>query len=284
MSEQQPYNFFKMKNIPAIVSGLGALAIVLSVAYDFAYFWMFDLSLAELPTSLADHFRSSLILFPWTVAIISFAIVCQLFVERFLHGMEAEGGTNSSQKLKDFHRLEEDNPEKAKISRLVRPYILVVFRETPFVVFRIFGYVFSFYIFFLWQTGKGTSYSVIFYLFVLIFSHIFVYLILHPGIIYKMSERIVNLSYWAVIALIVIILAAFSDATNVKKVTHGEHIFHLKGVRIEKGTLVRAFEKYFVLWVKEEKAVKIINAANVISFQPQQPASDEEAAPSPKPK
>lgn len=88
-----------------------ALGFVVSVIYDWGFFYALDLDFSAIPTTTSDHFRTGVLWFPKLLAIILvyFAIEFQFKrVERGLTEDEIVGASTSPSKLKAFR----EGPQK----------------------------------------------------------------------------------------------------------------------------------------------------------------------------
>ena len=71
-----------------LISISGVLILSASVIYDYGYFFVFDVGIAEMPTILSDHLKTSLNLFPSALIFIVALLVLEIFVRRTGKAME----------------------------------------------------------------------------------------------------------------------------------------------------------------------------------------------------
>lgn len=74
-----------VEKVAALIAGFSAVILIISVSYDFGFLLYLGISLAEAPTSLSDHIRTSLVWAP-TILILG-ATVFELFNRRIEQGM-----------------------------------------------------------------------------------------------------------------------------------------------------------------------------------------------------
>jgi hypothetical protein len=96
---------------------LSVFALILSIIYDWGYFYAIGISFAEIPTSISDHIRSALLWLPNTILAIFLVLTFEYINQRVERGLTEEEIVNSSK-----------NPEKLK-----------KFRNGPALLFRIFA-------------------------------------------------------------------------------------------------------------------------------------------------
>ena len=230
-----------LNRIGALISIIGAASLVLSVAYDYSYFWMFDLSFAELPTSLADHIRSSLAFFPFMVLCIFSIMVLELFTRRIEQGMTEEEIINSS-----------SNPRLTAKFRN-SPYIFIMCLIPIPIILYLIGVNVSTNFFAL---SIMTSWFV---------AHDFFFS--HKRIVAYTSKEFYLATRWIPFALIWVTSWGLSEAEIIKNTSVDQYAFNLKGGLVERGTIIRSFDGFFIIWQTDENKAQFINSANVISFQ-----------------
>ena len=90
MAQNQKISIFEIEKISTVVGLTGAIALAVSIIYDWSYFFYLGLSYKEIPASLADHVRDTIVWLP-KVTLSAFGVfIIELFNRRVEQGMTEE--------------------------------------------------------------------------------------------------------------------------------------------------------------------------------------------------
>lgn len=228
-----------IEKVPFLLGLASALILALSITYDYGFLVWLGLSYSEVPSTLSDHLRSSLIWLPSAVVGFFFIMTIELFNRRIEQGMTEEEIISSSS-TPGFTAWFRDSP-KYPI------YAFAFFAPiTPFLDIDFPLQAWMFAVIILW----------------FIFHR---FLFNHPRII----ERLNYLLYLAtryVPALGIFVL--FSGAIAAEKLPEGkEFIFETSKETIH-GVLARSYENHYLIWSKEQDDMMIISASRVNRYYP----------------
>ena len=251
MTQQQPEKSI-LYNIPVWVSGLGAFAIVLSVTYDFAFFWVFNLGFSELATSLSDHLRSSLIVIPVIVLYIFISSIIVMLEKKIRKVKKSDKAMAQLKKLSASPKYSERMFSKLGIYyHNIVPGLAV---GSPVIIFTlIIGVPMA------WVIIIGiTVTSSVPYLFV--FNRL-----IKPD---QFTREFYFILKWIPHVMYLTFVFGLLSA-NYVKVCSDDFIFELKQGKSKQLTLVRAFENYFVTWQQEQQEINFIKTEDVLSYYPE---------------
>lgn len=232
-----------LSKLPALISVFGALILSLSIAYDYGYFMVLGISFSELPTTISDHLRGSLTWIPNTLVIIFAVIAAELFFRRLEQGMTEEEIIQSS-----------STPEATARFRGSVKYAIIII-----TLLMIFKFILSiiYNIEFSYEEQHITSIIIWFLFHNFLFSH------------WRLVERTPKDFYlysrWVPAILIFGIFSGMISADGIKEGGGTKYVFELEESEIE-GTLVRAFEKYYLIWL--DNNIKLISSGKVVSLYP----------------
>lgn len=85
-----------LDKLPILISGFGALILILSIVYDYGFFLSLGVHFSEMPTTLSDHLRSSLNWIPTAIIGIFILYVFEMFNRRVEQGKTEEELIQSS--------------------------------------------------------------------------------------------------------------------------------------------------------------------------------------------
>ncbi len=204
------------------VSVIAALSLLSSITYDWAYFYALGLSFADLPTSLADHVRSSLIWVPKVALGFLATMAFELLTQRI------EGGLTEDEIIQSS-----PNPQRTRR-----------FRDGPFIMGKITAIigVISFLLF-------GELFiSILFLSLVILWFAFSAWVNSHPRIQARRSRLALFLIHWVPAALIWLVFMGFSSAEAEVKANRndpGAHVIYVGDNRGEPitGTILRTFDK-----------------------------------------
>jgi len=230
-----------LERIPTLIAAFGAALLVISVAYDYGFLLWLGVSLSEVPTSLSDHIRSSLVWAPSMVIVFFGIFVIELFNRRIEQGMTEEELINKSP-VPSFTAWFRESPR----------YLIVAFAlfllATPFLKIELPLQA--------WMLGSIIWWFILHNFF---FGH------------RRILERTTKLFYWSsrwVPATMLYVV--FSGAVSAEKVPMGDvYTFNVQG-KERAFILVRSYDKYFMVWSPDTKNVVFLSASSVLSFHPEQ--------------
>ncbi len=81
-----------------LISISGVLILSASVIYDYGYFFVFDVNIAEMPTTLSDHLRSSLNWIPEALFVILYMLVYGIAIDN----EEQENATKQGERIEEM--------------------------------------------------------------------------------------------------------------------------------------------------------------------------------------
>ncbi len=228
-----------LKQFPKFISAFGASVLSLSVVYDYGFFKILGTSFSEIPTTLSDHLRSSLTWIPETTTTFFAVFILELFIRRVEQGMTEEELIQSSS----------------------APKFITWFRRSPKYLVTVFVLTSAFALFQnidlpiqAWQLSA---------VFAWLMLHSFLFG--HERIRQRTSEEFRIGMRWIPAVLI---FFAFNGAIAAEKIRGGDgtqYVFDLEETKIV-GTLVRTFEKHYLIWDKEQ--IKLLSASKVAQFYP----------------
>ena len=194
-----------------------------------------------MPTTLSDHLRSSLTWIPETTVIFFGVFVLELFTRRVEQGMTEEELIQSS-----------SAPKFIAWFRRSTIYPTIVLALSPLLAFllNIDLPIRA------WQLSLG---------FIWLILHSFLFG--HERIRQRTSEEFRIGMKWIPVVLV---FFAFNGAIAADKIKSGDgvqYVFNLEKIEIV-GTLVRAFEKHYLIWDKDKEQIKLLSASKVGQFYP----------------
>ena len=232
-----------LNKLPSLISLFGALILGASVAYDYAFFDIIGTNFREMPTTLADHLRSSLIWIPVVIIIVFLFSTVEVFI------IWAE----------DIISEKILQPTSSRLKRMIW-YMSIIYLFVFVLIAAIPLIKLSFNLDI--SIGEWTFY--VFAFWILFFRYIFEY--------QKIKKRISNESRVAILVILsVVIFSGYLGASNAQEITEGggtQYVFDLGETKIV-GTLARSFEKNYLIWDKDEKEIKLVNVSEVIQLYPQ---------------
>lgn len=109
----ESYSSLDIKNpllgrIGVISAGIPSLSLIASVFYDWGFFFSIGISFAEVPTVIADHFRSWLVWLPDVTICVVFVLLIEMLTRRIERGMtedEIVASTSNPKWIKKFRDM-----------------------------------------------------------------------------------------------------------------------------------------------------------------------------------
>ena len=230
-----------LNKLPSLISIFGALILSLSIVYDYGFFTTLGSSFSEMPTTLSDQLRSSLTWIPTTLTAVLSVFVLELFNRRIEQGMTEEEIIQSSPTPK-FTAWFRNSPK----------YLIIALAlSVPFALF--FDIVLPI------QAWQFSLIIIWFLLHNLLFGH--------ERIVQRTSREFRTLIRWVPAILLFIAFQGAITANNIKAGSGAEYVFKLEKTEIV-GTLVRTFDKYYLLWNKDKEKIVLLSANKVVQFYP----------------
>ncbi|WP_261599284.1 hypothetical protein, partial [Marinomonas sp. BSi20414] len=227
-----------VEKLPALIATFSAAILVVSVSYDYGFLLWLGVSLAEAPTSLSDHIRSSLIWAPTILLMVFGVTVMELFNRRIEQGMTEEEliATSPIPKFTAWFRYSLKYPV----------YAFVIFLPiTPFLGVKLPLQA--------WMFGS------IIWWFIL---HNFFFN--HQRIMERTSRSFYLTSRWLPAALLLVV---FFGAIAAEKVPNGKLYEFNIGDDVEQRVLARSYDQYFMVWNPDSKRIEFVSKNSVKSFQ-----------------
>lgn len=232
-------------NIPLLLSTFGALALTLSIVYDFAFFTMLGTSFSEMPTSISDHIRSSLVWIPTTAIIVFILFVIELFNRRIEHWKTEEEIIATS-----------PIPKFTKYFRASPKYLFFILSLTPL-------YLWFFHNILLPLNAWALT-SMIFWA---IFHN---FLFHHDSVLKNISYEFYMLSRWIPLIFIYVFFNGAINAEAIKSGIGKKYSFELSiEPKLIHASLARSFNNHYLLWSKENNKIILVNSNNVIRLYPE---------------
>ena len=242
--------FFKLNNsmkIP-IISFLTSILLVLSIVYDFSYLSALNLSFSQVPTSISDHIRSSLLWAPVLFLGLFVSLTFELVSMRIEKGMSEEEIINSSPNPKIARKIR-NSPENFLI-------FIVIFTAIFIFISYIFGIIniINYYTLMDWK-----------YFFMALWIVVFEWIFTNERINKKFSKEffLIFLVFGAMLIYVffqgkIDAKKAFSKPQNV--------YFKLKNNEFIEKKFLRNFENFFLVYDKSTKNIEIILKSEIIYF------------------
>ena len=74
--------WLKLKHVPSLLSVMIVAILLSSVSYDIAFFYQLGVSIKEIPATIADYLKDSIIWIPKFLILIVVFVICVVFVVR----------------------------------------------------------------------------------------------------------------------------------------------------------------------------------------------------------
>ena len=176
------------------LSGIAAsMSLLLSIIYDYAYFYALNLSFSDVPSTISDHLRSGLIWFPTLLFCTFLALIFELITVRIEKGMSED-------------EIIESSPDPQKVQK---------FREGPLKIMPwLAGLIIISYI----LIGENFVYGLPI-AFCLIWFRIAPWLNNHPRIFQRRSKLLRFVIFWLPVLIIYLYGKGHTDG---KKLIHND--------------------------------------------------------------
>lgn len=159
-----------LDSLSKLVGVVAGVALVGSVAYDWAYLYAMGLSFSDIPTSITDHMRSALNWMPNAVLTVGIVIGVELFLRRTEQGMTEEQLISAS-----------PHPRFTAWFRKSPSTLIVVIAVLTLVLYILLGHAFS--------SGLGFAFIILWFLFSSWVNS-------HPRIMEKRSRELRLAIHW----------------------------------------------------------------------------------------
>ncbi len=230
-----------LKNLPAIISAFGAFILTVSITYDYGFFYVLGTSFAEMPTTLADHLRSSLNFIPYTIILTFGAFTFEMLNRRIEQGMT----------------------EEELIERSPAPKFMERFRNSPKYGMVIIAALVPF----------TSLFNIDVQMEAWLFSIIVLWVVLHRFLFghTRIKERTsVQFRLSSMLIPPVLVWFTYQGITDAKEIREGngtQYVFELEETRLV-GILARSFDKYHLIWNQHEKEIMLVSTEKVTRFFP----------------
>jgi len=225
------------------VGVIAAASLASSIVYDWGFYYALDLSFSELPTSLADHIRSSLVWAP-VVAFTAFLVtIYELLTSRIKDGMTLKEIIESS-----------PDPERALKRRLRLLKFMTIMAVVILFSYILFGERFSI----------GLPLALI-----LVWVSFCSWANRHPRILERRPPALFFMMYWIPPFIIWMAFAGYSDARRQIKEEQPRHIVCLKGApqAVLRTNVVRSLERGVLVKTPGEKNTMFLAWPSIQTIQ-----------------
>lgn len=230
-------NILSVERIPALITVFSAVVLSISIIYDFGYLAYLGLSFSEVPTSLSDHIRSSLVWIPSTVIMLFGAMAVELLSRRIEQGMTEEELIKSSPSPK-FTAWFRASPKYGFMALAV----FIIF--SPFIDLE------------LPIQAWMLSFIVLWFMFHSFFFN-------HEKVLQRSSKGFYFASKWIPASIIFISLSGAVAAEKLQ--SDKKYVFEIGDTK-KIAVLGRSYENYFLVWVEESNAVEFLSRSTVKAF------------------
>lgn len=219
------------------VSLLSTFILVLSILHDYIFITAFDISFAELPTTLSDHLRSSLIWIPLVIFLIGISYFISTWRLLSVNGIS----------------------EEAYIKKFKRPILGFSLYNMDIIIFTVGIIIMQRY--YLKEEVNP--------LFSIIMPGLCINYLIYKFIIKNKYNEIVSKIIFSLLSTIILVIGL--GRISVYSVKHGfskEYTFQLEDNTTYQGILARSYEKVYMIWDKEKEKIQFIQSDKVVSFSP----------------
>lgn len=224
-----------------LISGFSLLC---SIAYDWGFLYALGLSFSDIPTSLADHIRSSLNWLPLAFAAVSSVFIFELFTRRIEQGMTEEEIIESSPNPKFIRKLRNS------------PTVLIVAVAVLILVsYILFGRPF-------WG-GLSISLIVLWFCFSYFVNN-------HPRILQRRSPALRFVIHWLPPVIIWMVFLGYNGATSSIQIkSNPAHKVYLKNNSSEpiNINLIRLFDKGILIKTQKEDSIVFVGWDSVSKIE-----------------
>lgn len=232
-------NMLSIDRAPALVAVFSAVVLAISITYDFGYLVYLGLSFSEVPTTLSDHIRSSLVWIPPTIIMLFGMLALELLNRRVEQGMT----------------------EEELIAASPTPRLTAWFRKLPKYVFMAFALLV------LISPLLGVELPIQAWMFglIILWFTLHSFFFGHERILKRTSKEFYLVSRWLPA---LIIFVSFSGATAAKKLHAAKQYVFEIGNTSKIASLGRSYDNYYLIWNGETNAVEFISRSTVKAFYP----------------
>ena len=226
-----------------VVGLVAGMALVGSVAYDWAYLYALGLSFSDVPTSVADHMRSALNWIPTAILAVFAVLVLELFLRRSEQGMTEEQLISTS-----------PHPRFTAWFRKSPRFPIVIMALLIPILYILLGYTFS--------SGLGFAFIILWFLFTSWVNS-------HPRIMEKRSKEFRFAIHW--LPPVIIWIASmgytaggaswYADGKPIRSTLYLKNTIdpiQVRAIRLfDKGVLFKSAHDLPVVFVRWEDIIKI---------------------------
>lgn len=223
-----------------LISFLTSSLLVLSVVYDFTYLSALNLSFSQIPTTISDHVRSSLLWTPLLFLGLFLYFVVEMVLKRAEKGMSEEEIINTS-----------SNPKFIRIFRESPRYLIILT-----AVGILIGCVFDI----------GCTLSAIRFSLIILWFIIFEWIFMHERILAKFPRKLplIFLVFGGI--LLYVLLQGAIDAKRALANPENNAYFELKDKRLIEKKLLRNFENFSLIYDNSTKNIEVLLKSEVVYF------------------
>ncbi len=228
-----------LDSIPKYVSAAVPVILSLSVVYDLGYFGGFGLTFSEVPTTISDHLRSSLVWLPVAILCVFFVSVIELFTRRVEQGKSESEIINSA-----------PNPKRTAFFRQ-SPYYLMTAVAVAIPIASVLGVEipltgWQFFSIMVWFSFHNFAFG-------------------HERILSKTSVVVWAMSRWIPAVTLWVLFAGFVSAKQVIEAPDTVQI-ELSDKVIAR-VVLRAYDKFYLVYNPKNEAVTVLTLGEVKSIE-----------------
>nr|VVV06026.1 hypothetical protein AW0309160_03510 [Aliivibrio wodanis] len=228
-----------IEKLPKYVSALIPIILSLSIVYDFGYFSSLGLSFSDIPTTISDHLRSSIVWLPTALICIFFISIIELFTRRLEQGMTEEEIINNS-----------SNPQRtAKIRKSPFYFITAITVSIPIVY--LFGVKIPVVA---WQ---------FFWIITWFLLHDFIFG--HQRIASQITKEYSLLIRWIPAVILWVLFSGYLAGEQDKGAGNSLATITTESVVLEK-VILRAYDKFYLLYSPDDEIITILSSGSVLSI------------------
>ena len=222
---------------------ISSFSLLCSIAYDWGFLYALGLSFSDIPTSLADHVRSTLNWLPLAFATVSVVFIFELFTMRIEQGMTEEEIIESS-----------PNPKFTRKFRNSPTILIATIAILILISYLLFGRPFF----------GGLSFSLIILWFC--FSY---FVNKHPRILQRRSSALRFVIHWLPPVIIFMVFLGYNGAISIQNKSNLAHKVYLKDSSSEpiNVNLIRLFDKGILIKAQKEDSIVFVGWDSVSKIE-----------------
>ncbi|RBW66756.1 hypothetical protein DS893_02595 [Vibrionales bacterium C3R12] len=232
-------SFKVIDSIPKYVSAIVPAILSLSVVYDLGYFGGFGLTFSEVPTTISDHLRSSLIWLPVAILCVFFVSIIELFTRRVEQGKSESEIINGAPNPKRTAFIRQSPVYLVTAVTIAMPIASVLGVEIPLAGWQFFSII-------LWFLFHNFA-----------FSHERI-LIQTPRVVWSMTRWIPAVTLWVLFAGF-ISAKQDTDTLDTVQIELSDNTFD--------GVVLRAYDKFYLVYNPQNEVVTVLSSGEVKSIE-----------------